>query len=82
MFLSFFSRDPEYHDQLSSASQGTLKNQGGPMTEDEAEAFESLPDFEALLAMRKWDDGAKEADIKSEDNKYYKDLCRKILIGA
>ena len=52
------------------------------MTEDEAEAFESLPDFEALLAMRKWDDGAKEADIKSEDNKYYKDLCRNILIGA
>ena len=34
-------------------------NQGGPMTKEEAEAFEALPSFAALLAMRDWDDKAK-----------------------
>ena len=33
--------------------------QGGPMTKEEAEAFEALPSFAALLAMRDWDDKAK-----------------------
>ena len=75
-------RDPEYHDTLSEASQGTLKNQGGPMTEEEAEAFEALPDFEALVALRKWDDGAKDVEIPTEDCSYYKELCRKVLSGA
>ena len=29
------------------------------MTKDEAEAFEALPAFSAILAMRDWDDKAK-----------------------
>ena len=29
------------------------------MTKDEAEAFEALPAFAAILAMRDWDDKAK-----------------------
>ena len=29
------------------------------MTKEEAEAFEALPSFAALLAMRDWDDKAK-----------------------
>ena len=52
------------------------------MTEEEAEAFEALPDFEALVALRKWDDGAKDVEIPSEDCSYYKELCRKVLSGA
>jgi len=46
------------------------------MTEEEAEAFEALPDFEALVALRKWDDGAKDEEIPADDSSYYKELCR------
>jgi hypothetical protein len=52
------------------------------MNEEEAEAFESHPDFEALLAMRKWDDSAKIQEIPIVDNDYYKALCRKVLCEA
>jgi predicted HD phosphohydrolase len=67
---------------LSTASQGTLKNQGGPMNEDEAEEFEKHSDFEVILSLRKWDDSAKVADIEVTDNDYYKELARNILTGA
>ncbi len=52
------------------------------MTEEEAEAFEALPDFEALVALRKWDDGAKDEEIPADDSSYYKELCRKVLSEA
>ncbi len=52
------------------------------MNEEEAEAFESHPDFEALLSMRKWDDSAKIQEIPIVDNDYYKELCRKVLCEA
>ena len=52
------------------------------MTEDEAEEFEKHPDFEAILAMRKWDDSAKVVDIEVTSNDYYKELAKNILTGA
>jgi phosphonate degradation associated HDIG domain protein len=53
------ARDPEYYDQLSEASRKTLEFQGGPMTEDEAAAFEQYPLFDLIIQMRKWDELAK-----------------------
>lgn len=72
-------RYPDYHATLSRASQMTLIAQGGPMKQSEAEAFEKLEDFHALLQMRRWDEQAKDPAIPVEDNKYYKDACRAIL---
>jgi hypothetical protein len=57
----------------------TLIAQGGPMKQKEAEVFEKLEDFPALLQMRRWDEQAKEKDIPLEDNKYYIDACKKVL---
>ena len=57
----------------------TLIAQGGPMKRDEAEKFEKLEDFPALLQMRRWDEQAKEPSIPLEDNKYYIDACKTIL---
>jgi gamma-butyrobetaine dioxygenase len=51
--------DPGYEAQLSPASIGTLKLQGGPMSDDEAAAFEAEPFAVAALAVRAWDDGGK-----------------------
>jgi predicted HD phosphohydrolase len=55
-------RKPAYYRRLSDASKGTLKWQGGPMTEEEALAFESSPDFKFFLALRSWDELAKDPD--------------------
>ena len=51
--------DPGYQSRLSSASVGTLRLQGGPMSTDEAEAFEAEPHADGALAVRSWDDGGK-----------------------
>ena len=51
------------------------------MTAHEAAAFEQHPDFKALIEMRQWDDKAKNKSIPSTENKYYQDLCRKILFS-
>lgn len=53
------AKDPEYYAQLSDASKKTLEFQGGPMTEDEAAAFEQYPLFNLIIQMRKWDELAK-----------------------
>lgn len=52
-------KDPAYYAQLSEASRQTLEYQGGPMTEDEAAAFEQYPLFDLIIKMRKWDEQAK-----------------------
>ena len=59
LIYHIFFRHPAYHQSLSEASKGTLINQGGPMSPDEALAFEQHPDFLALIEMRKWDDKAQ-----------------------
>ena len=51
--------DPDYQSRLSSASVGTLRLQGGPMSADEAETFEAEPYADGALAVRSWDDGGK-----------------------
>ena len=48
--------DPEYHDRLSPASQYTLTKQGGPMSADEAAAFEARPYANDAVQLRKWED--------------------------
>ncbi len=47
---------PEYYDQLSAASKQTLAFQGGPMTLEEAMAFEADPLFELHIKLRRWDE--------------------------
>ncbi|MBS1669664.1 MAG: HD domain-containing protein [Bacteroidetes bacterium] len=56
-YLTF--KYPEYYHQLSDASKKTLEYQGGPMEEDEANAFEQYPLFDLIIKMRKWDEEAK-----------------------
>jgi phosphonate degradation associated HDIG domain protein len=56
-------KHPEYYEQLSEASKTTLGYQGGPMTAEEAAAFEADPDHELYIRMRYWDDKAKETNV-------------------
>jgi gamma-butyrobetaine dioxygenase len=55
--------DAEYFGLLSAESIRTLSLQGGPMTAAEVAAFEALPFFRDAVAVRRWDDQAKDPVI-------------------
>ena len=57
-YLTF--KYPEYLEKLSKASVKTLAFQGGVMTKEEAEAFESDPLHKLYIQLRRWDEEAKE----------------------
>lgn len=54
--------DPAYHDALSPVSVRSLRVQGGPMTSEEAIAFESCEWSADAVALRRWDDDAKDPE--------------------
>ena len=51
--------DAAYRALLSARSETTLAFQGGVMEPDETEAFEAIPEWEDLVALRRADDAAK-----------------------
>ena len=55
--------DPAYEGQLSPASVGTLRLQGGAMSAAEAREFEAEPFAQDALALRSFDDGGKVAGL-------------------
>ncbi|MBS0342213.1 MAG: phosphohydrolase [Proteobacteria bacterium] len=58
------AREPAYHDSLSADSQRSLKLQGGVFDAAQAAAFEALPFAMDAVRLRRWDDGAKSADLE------------------
>ena len=55
--------DAEYFGLLSAESVRTLSLQGGPMTAAEVASFEALPFFRDAVAVRRWDDQAKDPAV-------------------
>jgi gamma-butyrobetaine dioxygenase len=55
--------EPGYFGLLSAESVRTLSLQGGPMTAGEAAAFEALPHAADAVAVRRWDDEAKDPAV-------------------
>ena len=71
---------PDYHQSLSKASQETLRQQGGPMDQAEAELFESDAMHPLFIRMREWDDQAKIQEMPLPDmDKYYQMSVRHLL---
>jgi phosphonate degradation associated HDIG domain protein len=60
-----------YFDALSEASRVSLKLQGGPMSEEEAEAFESNPACRPAVRLRRWDEAAKQAGLSTPTFKHF-----------
>jgi len=54
--------DPAYMRLLSPASVHTLGHQGGPMDDAEWAALEANPHWADAVAVRRWDDTAKDPD--------------------
>ena len=64
-------RNPVYWERLSEASRGTLQWQGGPMSSEEAASFEADPLFKRILALRSWDERAKDPDSQAPGLDHY-----------
>jgi gamma-butyrobetaine dioxygenase len=54
--------ETEYFARLSAASRRSLRLQGGAMSRDEVSAFERMPYANGAVAVRRWDDEAKDPD--------------------
>lgn len=72
---------PEYYARLSDASKTSLKFQGGPLSKDEAEAFERDPLFELKVKLRGWDEEAKVVDMKVPELEDYRPMILGHLQG-
>ncbi|MDX2001239.1 MAG: HDIG domain-containing protein [Chitinophagales bacterium] len=70
---------PEYYNKLTEASKETLRYQGGPMSKEEAEAFEQSPYFKESVKLREYDEAGKEIGIPLVDMGHMKHLVRKHL---
>jgi phosphonate degradation associated HDIG domain protein len=75
-------KDPAYYSQLSEASKKTLEFQGGPMTPEEAAAFEQYPLFPLIIQMRKWDEQAKIEHKPLPDLQHYRQMMLRHLQAA
>lgn len=71
--------DPAYLATLSPASRHTLDVQGGPMTPDAVRRFHEDPWRADAVALRRWDDLAKDPAVAAPAFDTYQDLLRGLL---
>jgi gamma-butyrobetaine dioxygenase len=74
--------EPSYFALLSEASVYTLSVQGGPMTEAEAAEFECARHAAEAVAVRRWDDQAKDPSADVPDFDWYRPLLTSLLAAA
>jgi gamma-butyrobetaine dioxygenase len=70
--------EPGYFALLSPESVRTLALQGGPMTPEQAAAFEALPRARDAVAVRRWDDEAKDPAITPPEFAYFAPLLESV----
>jgi gamma-butyrobetaine dioxygenase len=70
--------EPGYFARLSPESVRTLALQGGPMTPEQAAAFEVRPGARDAMAVRRWDDEAKDPAITPPGFAYFAPLLESL----
>ena len=71
--------EPGYYGKLSAASVYTLSVQGGPMNDVEAAAFAAGPYAQAAVAVRRWDEEAKDPAAETPEFGYFEPLLRSLI---
>lgn len=64
--------DKDYFARLSSGSVASLAVQGGPFSEDEVEAFETLPYHQDAVQLRRWDEGGKSPTAETPSIRHFR----------
>ena len=75
------AREPGYFDRLSEASVHSLNLQGGPMNDEEAAAFEAHPNFDAIIAVRRYDEAGKEVGMVVPPFSTYLPMLERMVVG-
>lgn len=70
---------PEYFRRLSEASIHSLNLQGGPMSADEAKAFETNPNLKEIIQVRYLDDAGKRADMATPDYWHFAPMVQRVV---
>ncbi|MEW1861842.1 TauD/TfdA family dioxygenase [Streptomyces sp. NPDC088194] len=73
--------EPGYREGLSAASEHTLRLQGGPMTDAQAAAFARRPYAADAVAVRRWDEQAKEPGAATPEFGHFLPLLTSLLHG-
>jgi gamma-butyrobetaine dioxygenase len=71
--------EPGYFGRLSPESVRTLALQGGPMTPEQAAAFEARPYARDAVAVRRWDDEAKDPSVTPPAFAHFAPLLTSLL---
>lgn len=71
--------EPGYFDRLSDASRYTLGLQGGTMSAAEVTEFIAHPYARDALAVRRWDEAAKDPDARVPGFDRYRTLLRRVM---
>ena len=71
--------DAGYFGLLSAESVRTLSLQGGPMTAAEVAAFQALPRARDAVAVRRWDDQAKDPEVTPPRFAHFAPLLKALL---
>lgn len=73
--------EPAYAEALSPASVFTLGVQGGPMDQQQVRAFEAEPFHADALAVRRWDDAAKDPAAPTQPFDHFRPLLLRVARG-
>jgi len=73
--------EPGYFALLSPESVRTLALQGGPMRAEQAAAFEALPYARDAVAVRRWDDDAKDPAVTPAGFDHFEPLLATLIRG-
>ena len=68
----YLARNKKYYNNLSDASKISLKLQGGIMNEIDAKKFEQNKNYENDIKLRRFDEGAKQKNLKIKKLKIIK----------
>ncbi len=72
---------PDYFARLSPASVHTLELQGGPMSAAQVAEFERLPQLDACIRLRRWDEAGKDPALAHPDFAHFRPLLERLSGG-
>jgi gamma-butyrobetaine dioxygenase len=71
--------EPGYLDALSAASRRSLILQGGVMSDDEARAFAVRAQAPAAVAVRRWDEAAKDPSARTPAFSHFEPVLERLV---
>ena len=71
--------EPDYLVALSPASAQSLQLQGGPLSPDEVQSFESSPFLRDAVNLRRWDDKAKKVGLPTPDLAHFLSYTKTVV---